>query len=164
MSNYNKGDYSEGDLIEAVKGETVIRGRLDFKLELELSLALRSDVLHLKANGYTVRTIEKAALVVVLPTEPGLYTTETRDLARSLPLYRLNEKGEWSTIWAYRSEETRAPAEILDGIKPNTLTRLEPVSETAKKVLDRVDNWPEYPNEDFTEFVARIAKDFGVSE
>ena len=102
----------------------------------------------------------KAAPVVALPTEPGLYTTDTRDLTRSMPLYQLNENSEWSTIWAHMGEQKRAPAEILDGIEPKTLTRLEPVSETAKKVLDRVvEVWPWSTS---TTMLNRVAVEFGV--
>ena len=131
-------EYTPGDLVEAVKGETVIRGRLHgLGDHLWVGDSGRTPE-NVESYGFTITVIEKAAPVVVLPTEPGLYTTDIKDLPTSLPLYRLNENGEWSTIWAHIGEQTRAPAEILDGIKPGILTRLEPVSETAKKVLDRV--------------------------
>ena len=148
MSNYNKGDYSEGDLIEAVKGETVIRGRLDFKLELELSLALRSDVLHLKANGYTVRTIEKAAPLVVLPTEYGYY---------------LDYEGhiwELSNLWFKRLFDDEDSAEDYAPFTP-----LAPVSETAKKVLDRVNGWWSHDeHRGLPIFLSALRVQFGVSE
>ena len=162
-------EYNEGDLVEAVKGDTVIRGPLVYicglgrSLCLKLTLGIETDIIHLEANGYTVTTIEKAPPKVVLPIEPGLYTTDTRDLARSVPLYRLTENGKWSTIWPHQGEQTRTPAEILDGIEPETLTRLEPVPETAKKVLDRVRTyWDFQPPFNVGLALDIIAKDFGV--
>ena len=156
-------EYTAGDLVEAVKGETVTRGRLHLNGKyLWVGDSGRTPE-NLESYGFTLSIIEKAAAVVVLPTEPGLYTTDTRDLTRSMPLYQLNENSEWSTIWAHMGEQKRAPAEILDGIAPKTLTRLEPVSETAKKVLDRVHAvlanrmWMYSDLDD-------IAADFGVSE
>ena len=153
-------EYTAGDLVQAVKGETVTRGRLIREgLHLWVGDSGRTPE-NLESYGFTISIVEKAAAVVVLPTEPGLYTTDTRDLTRSMPLYRLCENGEWSTIWAHRGEETRTPAEILAGIKPETLTRLEPVSETAKKVLERVSAlWPIYNDS----ALDAIAEDFGVS-
>jgi len=131
-------EYNAGEIWEAVKGETVTRGRLHLNGKyLWVGDSGRTPE-NLESYGFTLRLIEKAAAVVVLPTEPGLYTTNIRDLTRSVPLYRLNENGEWSTIWPQRGEETRTPAEIRDGINPETLHPLKPVSETAKKVLDRV--------------------------
>lgn len=156
-------EYTPGDLVEAVKGETVIRGRLHgLGDHLWVGDSGRTPE-NVESYGFTITVIEKAAPVVVLPTEPGLYTTDIKDLPTSLPLYRLNENGEWSTIWAHIGEQTRAPAEILDGIKPGILTRLEPVSETAKKVLDRVGKvWEGYPWFEFPNALEAIAREFGA--
>ena len=155
-------EYTAGEIWEAVAGETVIRGRLktdELGLHLWVGDSGRTPE-NLESYGFTLRLIEKAAAVVVLPTEPGLYTTNIRDLTRSVPLYRLNENGEWSTIWPQRGEETRTPAEIRDGINPETLHPLKPVSETAKKVLDRVRKvWPLYNDRDLDV----LAAEFGVT-
>ena len=156
-------EYTAGDLVEAVKGDTVIRGRLKKTGHyLWVGDSGRTPE-NIESYGFTISVVEKAAAVVVLPTEPGLYTTDTRDLTRSVPLYRLAKNGEWSTIWPLQGEETRTPAEILDGTKPETLTRLEPVPETAKKVLDRVlSYWDFEPPANISIALSRIAKDFGV--
>ena len=143
-------EYTAGDLVEAVKGETVIRGRLKEDNQYLWVGDLGRTTGNLESYGFTLSIIEKAAPVVVLPTELGVYEDHEGDL------WQLNVNG-WKLL-------TSDPP---DAFKPENyapFALLAPVSETAKKVLERVDNWPEYPNEGFTEFVARIAKDFGVSE
>jgi hypothetical protein len=107
--------YNEGDLIEAVKGDTVIRARLQrdpagYKNPLAVfTVALRADVRHLEANGYTVTVLEKAAPPV--PTEPGWYADKDGE-----PWY------------------IRGGASLLPRYAP--YTRLEPVPVTVQKVID----------------------------
>jgi hypothetical protein len=56
-------EYNEGDLVEAVKGESVIRGRLidlyggGLSLCLKLTLGIQTDLFHLEANGYTITVV-----------------------------------------------------------------------------------------------------------
>jgi len=146
-------EYNEGDLVEAVKGETVIRGLLvnicglGRSLCLKLTLGIETDLIHLEANGFTITVIEKAAPVVVLPTEPGAY-----GYAGWSDILILNNLGEWHNQWASRIDVT-----ALEG---SGLTRLAPVSETAKKVLDRVRKvWPLYNDRDLDV----LAAEFGVT-
>ena len=160
-------EYNEGDLVEAVKGESVVRGRIHQGGEYRGNRGYRYlgdsgalDEVYLK-GGWTVTVIEKAAPVVVLPTEPGYYRVGGNN-ARVGGTVQLLVDGEW--WWVGNSYKPRphqiSAAEVGRSHAP--LTPLAPVAETAKKVLDRVDNWPENPNEGFTEFVTRIAKDFGA--
>jgi len=117
-------DYSAGDLVEAVKGETVTRGRLkadELGLHLWVGDSGRTPE-NLESYGFTLSIIEKAAAVVVLPKEPGAY----RDAIGNY--WNLSGAGVWYGFYG----ESK-------GVQDNLpLRRLEPVSETAKKVLDRV--------------------------
>ena len=159
-------EYNEGDLIEAVKGEIVIRGRLDYKLEVELTLALRSDVRHLIANGYTVTVIEKAPPKNPLPTEPGVYVTDVSDLAGSVVLYRLNTYGEWSVMWSIGAPEQRTEQAMIAGTSGEKLFRLELAHVTAKKVLGRVSEavpiFPAYVASGMTKIIDMVGVEFGV--
>ena len=116
-------EYNAGEIWEAVKGETVTRGRLtrlgDY---LWVGDSGRTPE-NLESYGFTLSIVEKAAAVVVLPTEPGAY----KDVDRHSVIV-LNHTGQWLN-------EDGAHLTMAPGTK---LTRLEPVSETAKKVLDRV--------------------------
>ena len=159
-------EYNEGDLVKAVKGELVISGRLDFKYELELTLALRSDVPHLIANGYTVTTIEKAPPKVALPTEPGLYVTDSSDLAGIFVLYRLDIYSQWFVMWSTMQPEKRTPEEIIFGTSGSKMFRIEPAHRTAKKVLSRVSEGvptsPAYLANGMASIISRVGVEFGV--
>ena len=116
--------YTAGDLVEAVKGETVTRGRLHLNGKyLWVGDSGRTPE-NLESYGFTLRIVEKAAAVVVLPSELGIYEDHEGDL------WQLNVNG-WKLL-------TSDPP---DAFKPENyvpFTLLAPVSETAKKVLDRV--------------------------
>ena len=122
-------EYTAGDLVEAVKGESVIRGRLIREgLHLWVGDSGRTPE-NIESYGFTVSVVEKAAAVVVLPTEPGLYR------GADYKIWRLSKIGNWNL--AIPGEQPLAiwEAELLIVLP---LTPLAPVSETAKKVLDRV--------------------------
>lgn len=127
-------EYNEGDLVEAVKGDTVIRGRLvvlygvGSNPVIDITLPIKTDVVHLKANGYKVTVIEKAAPKVVLPSEPGHYLDKDSDV------WALTTNGHGDPEWHLLGGFVRL--EKVVGYAP--FTKLEPVSETAKKVLDAV--------------------------
>ena len=142
-SNHTKGntmtEYNEGDLVEAVKGNTAIRGPLvniwglGRSLYLKLTLGLVTDIIHLEANGYKITVIEKAPPKVVLPTEPGFYVTAYNDP----DVFELTKAGSWF----YGPKSIPVDRVIHDG--GNYLRRLEPVGETAKKVLKALDDFAE---------------------
>ena len=120
-------EYNAGDLVEAVKGDTVIRGRLNHRAELRPTMALCCDMLYLEANGFTVTLVERAT--PPLPTEPGIYS----DVDGDIWLLSLTR------VWTILTDEHRA--RITDDVAPEDgapFTRLEPVPVTAKRVLDRV--------------------------
>lgn len=101
----------EGDLVEAVKGEDVIRGRARLAGEDYMWWigASGRSAGNLEALGFTLTVVEKAA--PPLPTEPGLYVDKDGDPWRFLGGRPLNR--EWAPY-----------------------TRLEPVPETVKRVAD----------------------------
>ena len=143
-------EYTAGDLVEAIKGETVIRGRLktdELGLHLWVGDSGRTPE-NLESYGFTLSIIEKAAAVVVLPTEPGVYLDKDEDI------WSVNGFGSLRFLMGYSvfgNPENYAP-----------FTRLEPVSETAKKVLDRVNGYGIDNELDFEPFLKKIAADFGV--
>ena len=144
-------EYNEGDLVEGVKGESVIRGRLDNIGNLIID-GLDWRVASLIRNGFTIRVIEKAAPVVVLPTEPGCYVDEFNHTFAILGF----NGGKWCGPFVPTDDASKL-------IPP--FTRLEPVSETAKKVLDRVASWWEFgPPTVWAEELLNIGIEFGVTE
>ena len=67
-------DFVVGDLVEAVKGQSSMLGPLIRDNYKCLLIAEHGWLLNdLIAEGWTVTVIKKAAPVVVLPTEPGIY-------------------------------------------------------------------------------------------
>ena len=124
--NIQKGntmtEYTAGDLVEAVKGETLTRGRLWKGDNLFWLGASGRTVSRFLEDGFTITVIEKAAPVVVLPTEQGAY----RDAIGNY--WNLSGAGVWYGFYGESKGVLENPP----------LRRLEPVSETAKKVLDRV--------------------------
>ena len=139
-------EYTAGDLVEAVKGESLVRGRLVESLGI-LGLGADGGTIHwYEYRGYTITVIEKATPVVVLPTEPGLYQDCEGDP------WRLGRLG-WKLL-------TSDPPDAFKPEEHVPFTRLAPVSETAKKVLDRVAKvWPWSTS---TTMLNRVAIDFGV--
>jgi hypothetical protein len=145
-------EYKVGDLVEAVKGENIVRGRLTED-------ACTGDLyMHgwcikpLLRDGYTVTLVEAAP--EPLPTEPGAYlddrgnvvqlTAETTDYEERW----FNEYGAYMT---HTEARDRTP-----------FTRLEPVSETASRVINRLVEQAEMHGEELWG-VQQIKNDFGVT-
>lgn len=145
-------EYTAGDLVEAVKGESVIRGRLkadELGLHLWVGDSGRTPE-NIESYGFTLSIIEKAAAVVVLPTEDGLYLDADGD-----PWRLMDDR------WLYLPGRTLS----RQAFSYAPFTRLEPVSETAKKVLGRVGKvWEGYPWFEFPNALDEIARDFGVTK
>ena len=153
-------EYNEGDLVEAVKGETVIRGPLvnicglGRSLCLKLTLGIETDLIHLEANGFTITVIEKAAPVVVLPTKPGAYMSNRGSL------WVLDDNHHWLDFSAWSGNVNNVAA-ANPAYHP--FTRLEPVSETAKKVLRALGDWWDFaPPANVTAAIIDIAAKFGA--
>ena len=149
-------DFSEGDLIEAsrveVASSTTMRGIVKSNETFGLTLGAQGyepAIEWLEGHGFTLTLLEKAT--PVLPTEWGYYSDNEGDI------WRLNTSGDWVCIESPHIDDN--PSAFVPFI------RLEPVAETAKKVLDRV--LEEYRNEHPLRFVSDIlplvAKEFGVA-
>ena len=127
-------DFAEGDLVEAVKGDTVIRGRLDHRAELKLTMALASDMLHLKASGYVVTVVERAT--PPLPTE--MYSVIR--YRSFLPLVR-HEDGLWYHVgfqgYMHKdgSQVGRTSAQVV-AERGTNFEVLEPASIIVKRISD----------------------------
>lgn len=123
-------DWREGDLVEATKGETVIRGRLQASgydnPDLVLTLALRSDPLHLIANGFEVTVIERGP--DPLPVAPGYYADKNG--------------GVWQvSAHGYLAVDVKGSAGWFTGDHLQQFapfTRLRPEREVAADVIESV--------------------------
>lgn len=160
-------EYNEGDLVEAVKGDTVIRGRVNRHGELNLTMALTSDMLHLKANGYTVTLVQRAT--PPLPDVNGIYFPR-----RTFePHIRVVTRAQG--IW-YDATGEPLDDDDFDWLNrrhaSGDLTHFEPVPVTAKRVLDAVRKTltlpkdGKRPNGEFIvtyDQIEAIAAEFGVT-
>lgn len=128
MTNFHKSDlelvtpaFSEGDLIEATKGDSVIRGRLQ---KIGSSFVIKGTgwgMAEFAPAGFKVEVVERAAQDV--PTVPGWYTPTRESPDGFWNPYYLNEEGEW--LEAILSSEVVKPEE-LDLVLP--VARLIPES------------------------------------
>ena len=143
-------EYTAGDLVEAVKGTTVVRARL---VERGAYLALGVDlgtVLYYENHFYTITVIEKAAPVVVLPKATVKFANG--------PIVMWKESFLGWVITGF--EDVWGNPALITQTFGSDFTILEPVSETAKKVLDRVNKvWPWGSS---TAMLRRVAEEFGV--
>ena len=147
-------EYNEGDLIEASKGEDIVRGRLQRDTCAGDLYVHGWCIQPLQRDGFTITVIETAPPKVVLPTEPGFYVTAYNDP----DVFELTKAGSWF----YGSKKIPVDRVIHDG--GNYLRRLEPVGETAKKVLDRVLDWyTDDKNRALVSFIAAIRLEFGAT-
>lgn len=133
-------DYNEGDLVELVKGETVIRGRLNVPMvpNPEDGMFWVGDSTGLLGGfvtlGYTVTVIERAK--PALPTEPGALIRIKRDFDPVGWVCERSTRGTWfSTDGHTYSHEALVALVAEYGPEYEVL---EPVPVTAKKVLDDV--------------------------
>lgn len=154
----SKEVYNEGDLVEAVKGESVIRGRVELSPTLSEPLlpllGVQPDkTAHLSyyaLDGWAITVIEKAK--PQLPTEIGCYESADFPLATGHEPYRLSRGGDW---WLGSSTVTeRYMADRLP------LTRLAPVTE----VLDKVRAIFGGPEALLHKDVDAIAAEYGVTK
>lgn len=122
-------EFSKGDLVEAVKGETVIRGRVRSTNNAYFWLTvdgIAATINHSEASGWAVAVIEKAAPKDVLPTEPGFYIDNQNDA------WLLRADGEWFALTD--DNATRRVLDAVSTIKPDNFapfTRLVPEVKNA---------------------------------
>ena len=161
-------EYNEGDLVEAVKGETIIRGRLTIEGQhFWLGDSDRTVSGLTSQGGYTITVTEKAPPKnYSLPTEPGLYVTDFSDLGGVFVLYRLDTYSQWFVIWRMASVEKRTEQEMIAGTNGQKMFRLEPAHVTAKKVLGRVSEgvptYPAYLASGMASIIGMVGVEFGV--
>jgi len=150
-------EYNEGDLIEAEKKEIASSTRLrgvvkKWEGEAGTELIVKAPgyepmISWLEEQGFTLTVIEKAK--PKLPTEWGAYTDCDGDM------WVLDRNGLWID---FSSGE-----QVLDPVRYAPFSKLEPASDTAKKVLDalreRVVFGTVVPSD-----LDQIAAEFGVAK
>lgn len=127
-------EYNEGDLVEAVKGESVIRGYLDSYRDI-----VTENVTHtphfLAECGWTLTVIERAT--PPLPTEPGWYMARYGE-----PNYTIlqlcfdtdcRESASGPHWYHPKQDRVLSTEDLTDHYLP--LTRLEPVPVTHARIL-----------------------------
>lgn len=159
-------DFHEGDLVRIERDHVIVQDRLASSASAPGRLYLPAQkggtyVDALRTHGWKVTVIERAK--PALPTEPGLYCVggNTTGVGGTV---QLNVDKEW---WWVGNEYQPQPKKIDAGYITEflaPLTRLEPVPETAKKVLDRLSSWWEFgPPQNFLDEFAAVAAEFGVT-
>ena len=94
---------------------------------------------------------------VILPTEPGAYRGTYSD-GEPGSLYVLDADGIWHDF-----SDSHATSAVWKPTKYAPLTKLEPVAETAKRVIERMASWWEFgPPKKFQDEFNDIAAEFGV--
>ena len=117
-------DFNVGDLVEARKGELVIRDRVVMK-SYGLALgAMNWSLRDVRLNGYTLSLVEAAT--PPLPKEAGIYESRHELIMSGCSPWVLDAEGDW---WLTADS---VQAELV----PTDLVRLEPVPDTARKVID----------------------------
>ena len=154
-------EFNVGDLVEARKGELVIRDRVVMK-SYGLALgAMDWSLSGARLNGHTLSLVEAAT--PPLPTEEGAIITWNKGYAQETAVL------EKTNQWLYNGNNFET-AEIEQAIDGHPFTRLEPVQDIAKKVLDAVRERTFYRYSELgtkmhgrlsAEF-DRVALDFGV--
>ena len=123
-------DFNVGDLVEARKGECIIRDRVQVSERWPDSLFLGdspyAEILNwYTVHGFTLSLVEAAT--PPLPTEPGVYLDKWRDT------WQLSEEtSAFAERWFLGSDFMTH--NVARGYAP--FTKLEPVPDTAKKVID----------------------------
>jgi hypothetical protein len=151
--------FAEGDLVEATKDEQVIRNRIKKgRRHSNLYMVvgdMPNDLLHMTENlGFTLTLLEKAT--PPLPTEPGIYVSWV-----GLPSPTIVHK-LFTGFWVDAGDNNYLEDSDVSALMP--LTRLEPVAETAKKVLDRVlEEYGTLPLRFIADVLPIVAEEFGVT-
>jgi len=145
-------EYNEGDLVEAVKGDMTIRGRLGVdrysNFVLQVTPAVISDTRHLEANGFTITIIEKAKPKIELPTAYGLYR-----LSNGM-VVDFGNMGWRSPNWSrYMDDEVQ---------NSESFTPLAPVAYTAQAVLDYIQ--PHIGYISHLHLSEKVAAEFGAAK
>ena len=149
-------DFNEGDLVEAVKGETSIRGQLwrdsaGF-LMVGASVWAVEDLIH---EEWGITVAKKAT--PPLPDDPGAVISWVTKFYTGLAVLEKTDQ------WCYNGVTLNGAA-LRQEIGEASIVPLESVPVTAKRVLDRLANFWEFgPPKNFQEEFAQIATEFGVT-
>ena len=153
MVSQAKTNFNVGDLVEAVKGELVIRDRLTVKgYHLALG-AMGWSLRDVRLNGYTLSLVEAAT--PPLPTEPGIYADIEGDP------WKLNATtDDYEARWSF-GNEYRTRAQVSQHVP---FTRLGPVPDTAKKVVDATIRTFNSRGGNIVDALISVSQEFGVSD
>jgi hypothetical protein len=151
--------FAEGDLVEATDGERRVIERVQMNAAYKcLWIPLLGFIGNIAADGtlagFTLTLVEKAS--PPLPTEPGIYVSWVNP-----PSPKIVHKSSIG-FWVDAGDNNYLEDSDVSALMP--LTRLEPVAETAKKVLDRVlEEYKTLPLRFVADVLPIVAKEFGVT-
>ena len=150
MVSQAKTNFNVGDLVEAVKGELVIRDRATVKgYRLALG-AMGWSLRDLRLNGYTLSLVEAATPP---PTEPGIYADIEGDP------WKLNATtDDYEARWSF-GNEYKTRAQVSQHVP---FTRLEPVPDTARKVIDATIRTFNSKGGNIVDALISVSQEFGV--
>ena len=155
MVSQAKTDFSVGDLVEARKGERVIRDRIyagpyEFRYLGEPSVFGPSSVGWFRDQGFTLSLVEAAT---PLPTEPGIYADIEGDP------WKLNATtDDYEARWSF-GNEYKTRAQVSQHVP---FTRLEPVPDTARKVIDATIRTFNSKGGNIVDALISVSQEFGV--
>lgn len=162
-------EYNEGDLVEAVKDEQLVRGRIFIPTGAGRQFLgdCGERVGYYEKNGFTITVIEKAKPKVELPIEAGLYADRTGDV------WLFDRGGAFVPITnglgsgRMPDEDVQMFARRAAEYAP--FTRLEPRAVTAKDVADwlwenRTEIRGALKSDDIRSLLATLEVEFGVTD
>ena len=148
-------DFNVGDLVEARKGELVIRDRVVMK-SYGLALgAMNWSLRDVRLNGYTLSLVEAATL---LPLEPGHYLL---DFSLTSHVYTLSVDGYWWDGSVQVSEE-KMQYQVANAVTDPV--RLESVPDIARKVIDATIRTFNSRGGNIVDALILVSQEFGVSD
>jgi len=153
MVSQAKTNFNVGDLVEAVKGELVIRDRVTVKgYHLALG-AMGWSLRDVRLNGYTLSLVEAAT--PPLPTEPGIYADIEGDP------WKLNATtDDYEARWSF-GNEYKTRAQVSQHVP---FTRLGPVPDIARKVVDATIRTFNSKGGNIVDALISVSQEFGVSD
>jgi len=139
-----------GDLVEARKGETRIVARLVWSGDCLFFDGWGSGVLSAVDQGFTLSLVEAAT---PLPTEPGIYADIEGDP------WKLNATtDDYEARWSF-GNEYKTRAQVSQHVP---FTRLEPVPDTARKVIDATIRTFNSKGGNIVDALISVSQEFGV--
>ena len=144
------GDIRKGDLIRA-------EYTIDREPEAHEHVANCDGDIWGRVGGTTHFRLDRPKPPVVLPTEPGAYVTNYQfpDVFK-LDVLTLDEVGQW------RRGNAIVTIEHVERCGGNSLTKLEPVNETARKMRDAIIKTFDAEG-NYYSTVREVAAEFGVT-